>query len=93
MIVCLFLAITNFYDCYPVEDEDISCFGLGVGRVVAADLDLAVLPQPAVVLQLHAGRQAPVSDARLQRKKKNGVIASAPMDPGSKPANADVKMT
>ena len=50
---------------HPIKDENVSGFGLGVVGVVALDLDLSVLPQPAVVLQFDACRQAPVCDARL----------------------------
>ena len=51
---------------HPIKDENVSGFGLGVVGVVALDLDLAVLPQPAVVLQLDAGWQRPVGDTRLK---------------------------
>ena len=55
----------NLYLKYPIENENVSQLRLCVGRVVALDFDLTVLPQPAVVLQFDACRQAPVCDARL----------------------------
>jgi hypothetical protein len=63
---------------YPVKDEYVSEFRFSVGGVVALDLDFSVLPQPAVVLQLDPGRQAPVGNACLKGRGENTPIELNP---------------
>jgi hypothetical protein len=59
---------------YPVKDEYVSEFRFSVGGVVALDLDFSILPQPAVVLQLDPGRQAPVGNTCLKGRGENTPI-------------------